>query len=328
MKKIFGLAVIFFITVFFSTNVLADAYRIKWGAQTPRIAMFTYVATLARYVNQDLKGEVSIVPMETSGLLDNLVRVQRGLCQVGLTNNIGAYAMYKGILEFDGKPAPQIRSLWGGYVGPIMNIAIAGRGIETMRDLHGKRVGFIPGTYGAIIIKRLWDSLGIKPDLKLMGTSATIDAMKSGTIDAYYRIGPLDASVLEIESVQKLKFLGTTKEELAIMEKAFPNHAIPYILPAKTYRDQPEDVMFQAYTCGDYTNTSVPEDIIYKIVKSAYSHRKEIADTVQVTKVGEWAKMFEQTVKYVNVPLHKGAVKAYTELGYKVPDKLIPPEAR
>ena len=111
MKKIFGLAVIFFITVFFSTNVLADAYRIKWGAQTPRIAMFTYVATLARYVNQALKGEVSIVPMETSGVLDNLVRVQRGLCQVGLTNNIGAYAMYKGILEFDGKPAQRFAGL-------------------------------------------------------------------------------------------------------------------------------------------------------------------------------------------------------------------------
>jgi hypothetical protein len=319
--------IIFFVT-FSSAGVFADVYRIKWGAQTPRIAMFTYVATVARYVNQDLKGEVSIIPMETGGLRDNLVRVSKGLCHIGLTNNIGAYEMYKGILDWEGKPSPHLRSLWGGYVGPIMNIAIAGRGIETMHDLTGKRVGFIPGTYGAIIIKRLWDTLGIKPNLMLMGTSATIDAMKSGSIDAYYRIGPLDASVLEIEAVQKLKFLGTTKEELAALEKAYPNNAIPYVLKAKTYRDQPEDVLFQAYSCGDYTVKDIPEHIIYKIVKSVYSRRKEIADTVPVTKLGNWVEMFEQTLKYVNVPLHKGAVKAYTELGHKVPDKLIPPEAR
>jgi hypothetical protein len=321
------LAVIFLVTVL-STNVMAETYRIKWGAQTPRIAMFTYVATLARYVNKDLKGEVSIVPMETSGLSDNLARVSKGLCQIGLTNNLCAYAKYKGINHFEGKGDPNLRSLWGGYVGPIMNIAIAGRGIETMRDLDGKRVAFIPGTCGGILIKMFWDSLGIKPKLVLMGTSASIDAMKGGSIDAYYRIGPLDASVLEIESVQKLKFLGTTEEDLAIFEKAQPNHAIPYVMAANTYRDQPEDVLFEAYACGDYTSTSVPEDVIYKIVMSAYSHRKEIGESVQVTKVGKWADMFEQTLKYVSVPLHKGAVKAYTELGYKVPDRLIPPEAK
>jgi alpha-amylase/alpha-mannosidase (GH57 family) len=47
-----------------------------------------------------------------------------------------------------------------------------------------------------------------------------------------------------------------------------------------------------------------------------------------VTKLGGWEDMFAQTVKYTNVPLHKGAFRAYTELGYKVPEKLIPPEAK
>ncbi|TRZ47816.1 TAXI family TRAP transporter solute-binding subunit [bacterium] len=327
MKKACVLAIIFSVTLF-SANVFAEVYRIKWGAASTRIAMFTYVASVSQHVNKDLKGDVSVVPVETGGLLDNLARVSKGLNQIGLTDNLLAYATYKGEYEYKGKQDTTLRSLWGGYVGPIMNIALAGRGIESMRDLHGRKVGFAPGTAGGRIIKMFWETLGIVPKYQLMGIGATIDGMKQGSIEAYYRIGPLDASVLEIEAVQKLKFLGTTKEELAVFEKKYPYHAIPYVLPAKTYRDQPQDVLFAAYVCGDYTTNRVPEDVIYKIVKTVHAHRKEIANTVQVTKLGGWEDMFGQTVKYVNVPLHKGALKAYTELGYKVPEKLIPPEAK
>jgi TRAP transporter TAXI family solute receptor len=330
MKKLFCfLGVMFFVMSILPAEAHARVYRIKWAAQTPRIAMFTYVATLARYVNKDLKGQVKISPMETGGLRDNIERVGIGLSQIGLTNNLCAYAKSKGIDDWKGKPpSPDLRALWGGYVGPIMNIAIAGRGIETMYDLAGKKTGWIPGTCGGVVIKMYWDTLGIKPKLQMMGTSATIDAMKAGTIDAYYRIGPLDASVLEIQAVQKLKFLGTTKKDLAKFNKAYPGYAIPGILPAKTYKDQLEDVLFLAYSCGDYAHKDVPEDVIYKIVKSAYAHRHEIANSIPVTKHGHWADMFGQTLKYVLVPLHKGAVKAYTELGYTVPDRLIPPEAK
>jgi TRAP transporter TAXI family solute receptor len=330
MKRLFCfLGVMFLVLSILPAETHAGVYRIKWAAQTPRIAMFTYVATLARYVNKDLQGQIKISPMETGGLRDNLERVGIGLSQIGLTNNLCAYAKYKGIDDWKGKPpCPDIRALWGGYVGPIMNIAIANRGIKTMYDLAGKKTGWIPGTCGGVVIKMYWDTLGIKPNLQLMGTSATIDAMKAGTIDAYYRIGPLDASVLEIEAVQKLEFLATTKEDLAKFDKAHPGYAIPYVLPAKTYRDQPEDVLYLAYSCGDYAHKDIPEDVIYKIVKSAYAHRHEIADSIPVTKHGNWADMFGQTLKFVLLPLHKGAVKAYTELGYKVPDNLIPPEAK
>ena len=39
--------------VFYPAAELRGILLIKWAAQTPRIAMFTYVATLARYVNYE-----------------------------------------------------------------------------------------------------------------------------------------------------------------------------------------------------------------------------------------------------------------------------------
>ncbi|MBN2033718.1 MAG: TAXI family TRAP transporter solute-binding subunit [Deltaproteobacteria bacterium] len=314
---------------FLITDAFAEApYRIKWGGVSPRIGSFAYLTAMARAVNKELKGEVSISPMETGGFLDNILRLRKRLVHCGLTHNLAAYACYQGVADFKDKKDDQLRSLWGGYVAPVLQVAIKGRGINSIYDLHGKPYVFSPGTTGGRLSDMFLESLGIRPNYKLMGISSGIDAMKSGMVDAFYRIGPLDSSILEIQSTMEVVFLPVSKEDLEKFEKAWPKHALEYILPANTYKGQTEPVPCLAYVCGDYSHTKVPEDVIYKIVKATYKHRKEIAESVPITRDGNWVDMWNNTAKYTEVPLHKGAVKAWRELGFNVPDKLIPPEAR
>lgn len=150
--------------------------------------------------------------------------------------------------------------------------------------------------------------------------------MKGGSVDAFYRIGPLDSSILEIQSTMDVTFLPVTKEDLAKFEKVWPRHALEYTLPANTYVGQTKPVLCLAYACGDYSHTGVPEDVIYKIVMSAYKHREEIAKSVPITRDGNWGDMWNQTKNFMEVPLHAGAIRAYRELGFEIPEKLIPPE--
>jgi TRAP transporter TAXI family solute receptor len=321
--------VVLLLVVFIAGDVFAGKVtRIKWGVASPRIGSFAYVATLCRTVNKELKGEVVLSPMETGGFLDNILRLRKGLLQCGLTHNLAAYACYKGMADFKGKQGANLRNMWGGYGAPVLQVAIKGRGINSIYDLQGKPYVMSPGTTGGRLSRMFLESLGIKPDYKLMGISSGIDAMKAGSVDAFYRIGPLDSSILEIQSTMDVVFLPVTKADLDKFEKAWPKHALEYILPANTYRDQPKPVLCLAYACGDYTHTGVQEDVIYKIVKATYKHRKQIANAVPITKDGNWVDMWNQTLKYSEVPLHKGALRAYRELGFKIPDKLIPPEAR
>jgi TRAP transporter TAXI family solute receptor len=321
--------VVLLLVVFIAGDVLAGkATRIKWGGVSPRIGSFAYLATLCRTVNQELKGEVILSPMETGGFLDNILRLRKGLVQCGLTHNLAAYACYMGMADFKGKKGDKLRGLWGGYVAPVLQVAIKGRGINSIYDLHGKPYVMSPGTTGGRLSGMFLESLGIKPDYKLMGISSGIDAMKAGSVDAFYRIGPLDSSILEIQSTMDVVFLPVTKADLNKFEKAWPKHALEYTLPANTYRDQSKPILCLAYACGDYTHTGVHEDVVYKIVKAAYKNREKIANAVPITKDGNWVDMWNQTVKYMEVPLHKGALRAYRELGFKVPDKLIPPEAK
>ena len=324
----FGLFVFLFFFLFSINNSFAGAYRIKWGAVSPRIGSFAYLTTMARTVNKDLKGEVIISPMETGGFLDNILRLRKGLVHCGLTHNLAAYACYKGIADFKDKKDEQLRGLWGGYVAPVLQVAVEDRNINSIYELDGQPYVMSPGTTGGRLSRMFLESLGIKPDYKLMGISSGIDAMKAGSVDAFYRIGPLDSSILEIQSTMDVVFLPVTEDDLAKFETVWPKHALQYTLPANTYKGQTEPVLCLAYACGDYTHKEVPEDVIYKIVMSAYKHRNEIAGAVPITKDGNWNDMWNHTLKFMEVPLHVGAIKAYRELGFEVPEKLIPPEAR
>jgi TRAP transporter TAXI family solute receptor len=317
-----------FILVVSSSYTFAGAYRIKWGAVSPRIGSFAYLTTMARAVNKDLKKEVIISPMETGGFLDNILRLNKRLVHCGLTHNLAAYACYKGIADFKGKQDDQLRGLWGGYVAPVLQVAIKDRNINSIYELNDRPYVMSPGTTGGRLSRMFLESLGIKPDYKLMGISSGIDAMKAGSVDAFYRIGPLDSSILEIQSTMEVVFLPVTKEDLAKFEKAWPHHALEFTLPANTYVRQTEPVLCLAYACGDYSHTGVPEDVIYKIVMAAYKNREEIAKAVPITRDGNWGDMWNQTVKFMQVPLHVGAIKAYRELGFTIPERLIPPEVK
>ena len=330
MKRVLVTIMMFFALVaFISSDAFAGkAFRIKWGAVSPRVGSFAYLTTMARAANKDLKGEVSISVMETGGFLDNILRLRKRLVHCGLTHNLAAYACYKGIADFKGKGDDQLRGLWGGYVAPVLQVAVKGKGINSIYDLNGKPYVMSPGTTGGRLSRMFLESLGIKPDYKLMGISSGIDAMKAGSVEAFYRIGPLDSSILEIQSTMDVVLLPVTKKDLTEFEKVWPNHALEYTLPANTYRGQTEPIFCLAYACGDYSHTKVPEDVIYKIVMSTYKNRKEIAKAVPITRDGKWDDMWNHTVEFMEVPLHKGAIKAYRELGFTIPEKLIPPEAK
>ena len=123
-------------------------------------------------------------------------------------------------------------------------------------------------------------------------------------------------------------FLPVPSDDLTKFEKAWPKHSLEYTLAANTYDGQTDPVLCLAYACGDYSHARVPEDVIYKIVKSAYQNREKIGTSVPIARDGKWSEMWDHTVKFMEVPLHKGAVKAYQELGFTVPERLIPPEAK
>jgi TRAP-type uncharacterized transport system substrate-binding protein len=68
-----------------------------------------------------------------------------------------------------------------------------------------------------------------------------------------------------------------------------------------------------------------PDDLIYKGVKAFVKERNTIIEAFAPFANVDAVK---DTPELTTIPLHNGAYMAYKELGAKIPEKAIPPEAK
>ncbi|MCS7149472.1 MAG: TAXI family TRAP transporter solute-binding subunit [Caldimicrobium sp.] len=303
-------------------------YHIKWGATSVRSGLYANTVAMAKVVNKAYPGEIEIVVVETGGFLENLARIQRKAIQLGPADASAGYANYAGIIDFQGKPNPDLRSLWGGYITPIHIVVNAKEKIDSVNDLNGVSFAFNPGTTSGRLVDLLFKALGIKPEYKMMGIGASVDAMKSGVVKAWYKAGYKDSAILDLESVMDIKILPVTKEMIDKFNSIYPGQGISMTIPAGLFKSVQKPQLSLAYIVTDFVHKDVPEEVVYKIVKAVWENRKEISQSVLTLKEGNFEDMFGIAVKYIKVPLHPGAVKFYREKGYSIPDHLIPPELK
>ena len=69
---------------------------------------------------------------------------------------------------------------------------------------------------------------------------------------------------------------------------------------------------------------SLSEDRVYKMTKLTWDNIDEIYKTADGLRSIKKNKPFVG----VNMPLHKGAIRYYREVGVKIPPRLIPAEAK
>ena len=67
----------------------------------------------------------------------------------------------------------------------------------------------------------------------------------------------------------------------------------------------------------------LPEDLVYEMTKTTFEVLPQLANAVK-----DMANTKPSDILYSSVPLHKGAIKYYREVGLAIPDKLIPAEAK
>ena len=68
----------------------------------------------------------------------------------------------------------------------------------------------------------------------------------------------------------------------------------------------------------------MPDDLVYRMVKATWDNIGEIHKTSIVLKQIKKETPFTG----INMPLHKAAVKYYRDTGLKLPERLVPPEAK
>jgi hypothetical protein len=175
----------------------------------------------------------------------------------------------------------------------------------------------------------IFDVLGVAPSTwDHTGHSESAAALVLGKLDAYFAsAAPPHPTLAQTDLTNPIRLLKFTEED---MDKVKANTSFQfYYVEAGTYRGMdvasytPEDPW--VYAC----RTDLPEDLAYDLAKSYYENPEFLGNIYAAAereivqgRVKNW------TENVVTAPYHIGSYRYFQELGWDIPEAMIPPEAK
>jgi TRAP transporter TAXI family solute receptor len=184
----------------------------------------------------------------TRGSVDNARLIHGGKADIGFSTLDSAYDAIKGEGAFarDGKLDLSVLAVL--YDSYLHAVAAGGKGISSIRDLKGRKVSV--GSVGSsteTIADRVLAAAGLDPikDVERFnfGAAESADALKAGTIDAFFWIGGLPtAAVSDLATAGEPPLVFLPTENFEVIEKEFPGQYRQTVLPKTAYAGMTEDV--------------------------------------------------------------------------------------
>jgi TRAP-type uncharacterized transport system substrate-binding protein len=228
----------------------------------------------------------------TGASVENSRLVGAGESDMGMVMGSIAYKATQGLKPFE-KKFPLV-ALFQMYPAPEHIVTVSGKGIESVKDLKGKKVSIdVPGSGCAVMAKAILEEYGfnLEKDLTIahLSQSESVQALKDGIVDAvFFNFAYPAAAVLDL--------------------------AVKITMPAKTYPKVGYDVLCLGDSNVIVANKQMEEEVAYRVVKTIFEN---------VDK-GKWALKDIHPIAAQLVPsnainspieLHPGAIKYFKEVG-------------
>ena len=211
---------------------------------------------------------------QTQGPPQNLILLMGGQTEIGLVTSGPALEAMEGTSELmPGKSYDGMRALVAMYPTAFQMIALKDSGIDSLDDLAGKRVGSGPraGTGGVYWVRWL-ESLGIEANMQYGSSSDQTSQLADGRLDAFILAGGMPhPSFSELETTQDVTIFGMSEETRAKLIEANPS-AVPFDIPASTYKSVDTDLATAAMWNFVVVDESMPEELAYEITKAIYEN--------------------------------------------------------
>jgi uncharacterized protein len=256
------------------------------------------------------------IAQSSNGSVANVSAIETGALESGFVQSDVAYWAHTGtgIFEEEG-PTENLRAITNLYPESIQIVARKDAGIETVRDLEGKRVSLDePGSGTLVDARIILEAHGLtEEDLQaeyLKATSA-ISKMLDGDLDAYVIVaGYPTASVIEQCDVAcVLVPIDGPEVEALLQEYRFFSRDV---IPSGTYKGV-DEIRTISVGAQWVVSAEVDEDLVYGITSALWhdtartlldtGHEKAKAITLATALDG------------IAIPLHPGAERFYREAG-------------
>lgn len=269
--------------------------------------------------------ELDITVSESGGNVDNTQQLRAG--EISIANSISNtdYESYTGTGSTFKEPFKDFRILWYYESSPIQICVAKDTGIASLEDLEGQT--FNPGgtgTAASVVTHEALDVLGIKPEYFEAAQADAADAYSNRQIVGAVKTGPFpDSYVMQLNTNRPIQMINIPDEQLNTILEAIPS-VKSAVIPAGVYDGVDYEVQTLSTYQGLQVDMSFSQDLVYRMWKAMW---EEEADTWKnAYQIGADNNIPELTLKAASTPLHAGTVQYLTELGYEVPQELIPEE--
>src|SRR5919201_1052718 len=270
-------------------------------------------AVLSKYVSgMQATAEV------TGGSVANLQLIGTGKPYLGMTMADAGLDALKGEDKFKGKPVP-IRTLMVMYPNRMHVVSVEGTGINTIKDLKGKRVSTgSGGSATEVMAFRVIEAAGLDKDRDMkrerLGVAESVNAIKDRKIDAFFWVGGLPtAAVTDLANTPGVKIkLIDHSEVVDAMNKKYGQLYVADTIGKDIYHGMEKDNQIATVNNLLVAHEKMDADTAYKIVRAVCDHKDEL---VRTHKEAENIKLENQKASASPVPWHPGAVKYFAEKG-------------
>lgn len=300
-------------------NKSQDKQILTIGTSTPGGNFYLIGSGWANLVTKH-SDHVEIASEVTGGSTANLTMIDNGELDIGVTLGSTIVEALEGEEEWtQGNKLEKSRILLPLYPSHMTIYSLESKGIKSIHDLNGKRVG--TGNLGAgvdSIAKKVFKILDIKPgSFHNDSHSNTVIAAGDDVIDVGVSFqNPPYPALMDLEATKKVSYVGFTQEEIDKILEEMP-YFTQGIIPKGSYKGAKEDID----TITDWNwlvcSEDLPEDLVYEIVKTSFENQAEMLNIHKCTE-----DMDPNNYIYASTKLHPGVIKYLDEVGIEVPDEL------
>jgi uncharacterized protein len=260
---------------------------------------------------------ITVKAQSSAGSVENLRKVNKGRSHFGVVYSGHVYQGRNGMLKNDPSKYENVMAVAYLYGAPAQLITRKGSGINSVKDLVGKRVGVGNAGSGAFANCELFFThMGIwdKIERNAMGYNDAAQAFGNNQLDAFWLFTafPSGAVIMAAQTNDiDLVNLHKDAEESGFYEK------YPYFgqlsVPADTYRGVSQEIPSFQDAALWVANKDVPADVVYALLSVIYTeeglkHMREQKKTFKEMSIANG-------VEGVVTPLHPGAEKFWREKG-------------
>jgi TRAP transporter TAXI family solute receptor len=221
-----------------------------------------------------------------------------------------------GVGQFAGQQTDNIRGIAVLDVAPLHVVTYTARGINTLKDLAGRRVSIgAPGSGSASVAGVLFPLLGLNGKVKIqnLGFSESTANLRDGNLDAFMGASALPMpAVVDLTSSNAVTLVPVTQDIINELRKDNPPYA-PVVIPANTYSGVTKDVETIGLASLLIVRADVPDAAVYELVSQMYTP-EALGYMKNVYRAWD-PKPGEDFFGEIGVPLHPAALRYYKEKG-------------